>query len=124
MLEPDYTQLAMEQATPGDIEKIVSAVDELERKVALGTQTAQDDLAFHEAVLHATHNPFVIKIGLTSMHLFEASINNSMLSIPDQAVHDHRRILDAMIQKDKDKLREAVLLSFEGWKKTLRSMVG
>lgn len=124
MLEPAYTQLAMEKATAEDIEKIVSAVDELERKVALGTQTAQDDLAFHEAVLHATHNPFVIKIGLTSMHLFEASINNSMLNIPDQAVQDHRRILDAMIEKDKDKLREGVLLSFEGWKKTLRSMIG
>jgi GntR family transcriptional regulator, transcriptional repressor for pyruvate dehydrogenase complex len=124
MLEPAYTQLAMEQASPDDIEKIVNTVDELERKVALGTQTAQDDLAFHEAVLHATHNPFVIKIGMTSMHLFEASINNSMLSIPGQAVYDHRRIMDAMLQKDKDILREAVLMSFEGWKKTLRSMNG
>ena len=86
------------------MEEIVKTVDELERKVALGTQTAQDDLAFHEAVLHATHNPFVIKIGLTSMHLFGASINNSMLSIPDQAVYDHRRIVDAMILEGQGKI--------------------
>lgn len=122
MLEPAYTQLAMEQATPQDLYAIEQTIINLEQKISDNTQTAQDDLAFHEAILHATHNPFVIKIGQTSLHLFEASIKNSMIHIPSQAVHDHREIFEAMKAKDKVKLHEVVIASFDGWKKTLNTM--
>ena len=118
-LEPAYTLLAMRKATPEDLEKIHDTVVNLERKICTNSQTAQDDLAFHEAILDATHNPYLIRIGKTILQLFEASIQKSMCNIPDQALEDHRRIIEAFEQKDSDALHEAVLKSFVGWEKML-----
>lgn len=118
-LEPAYTLLAMRKATPEDLEKIHDTVFNLERKICTNSQTAQDDLAFHEAILDATHNPYLIRIGKTILQLFEASIQKSMCNIPDQALEDHRRIIEAFEQKDSDALHEAVLKSFVGWEKML-----
>ncbi len=121
MFEPAYTLLAMEHATPEDIKKIAKAVENLELNVQANKQTANDDLSFHEAILQATHNPYVIKIGQTVLQLFVASIRNSMSNIPGQAVADHKMILQAFIDRDKAKLTEAVYQSFEGWSKMLHT---
>ena len=42
-----------------------------------------------------------------------------MCNIPDQALEDHRRIIEAFEQKDSDALHEAVLKSFVGWEEML-----
>lgn len=121
MFEPAYVLLAMKKATEEDVAGIRKTVDHLEARVRLGKQTARDDLAFHEAILRATHNPYVIKIGLTVLQLFEASIRSSMSNIPEQAVTDHKRILRAFLEKDDKNLLEAVYRSFEGWSKMLET---
>ena len=118
-IEPAYTLLAMRKATPEDLEKIHDTVVNLERKICTNSQTAQDDLAIHEAILDAPHNPYLIRIGKTILQLFEASIQKSMCNIPDQALEDHRRIIEAFEQKDSDALHEAVLKSFVGWEEML-----
>jgi GntR family transcriptional regulator, transcriptional repressor for pyruvate dehydrogenase complex len=121
MFEPAYTLLAMEHATSDDIEKITKAVEYLESNVQANKQTANDDLAFHEAILQATHNPYVIKIGQTVLQLFVASIRSSMSVIPEQAVADHKLILQAFLNHDKAQLTEAVYHSFNGWSKMLHT---
>lgn len=118
-IEPAYTMLAMQKAKPEDLEKMRKAIDLLEEKIKNHTQTAKDDLAFHEAILDATYNPYLIRIGKTILHLFEASIQKSMKNIPDQAVEDHRRILEAFEKKDEKGVYEAVIQSFVGWEKML-----
>ncbi|NLZ90239.1 MAG: FadR family transcriptional regulator [Clostridiales bacterium] len=119
IFEPAYVQLAMEKATAEDIELIQEAAKILEDKVRTNEQTAKDDIAFHEAILNATHNPLVIRIGRTILQLFEASIQKSMMSIPEQAVSDHKSILEAFKSKDSSLLHNAVIKSFEGWKRML-----
>lgn len=113
--EPAYTVLAMKKATQQDIERIVRVCERFEDKVRKNIQTADDDLEFHKAILQATHNPFVIRIGSTIMQLFAASISDSMKRIPQQAVTDHAHILDAFLKKDEAALVRAVYKSFEGW---------
>lgn len=119
VFEPAYVQLAMENATQEDKQMIRIAAASLEEKVRLNTQTAKDDIAFHEAILNATHNPLVIRIGRTILQLFEASIQKSMMSIPQQAISDHTYIIEAFESKDPNLLHKAVITSFEGWKKML-----
>jgi GntR family transcriptional regulator, transcriptional repressor for pyruvate dehydrogenase complex len=121
MFEPAYTLLALEHATDEDIRNIASTVQTLENNVQEHKQTADDDLAFHDAILHATHNPYVIKIGQTMLQLFVASIRHSMSTIPMQAVADHKLILQAFINRDKAQLTEAVYHSFDGWSKMLHT---
>jgi len=115
MFEPAYVLLAMEKASQEDINRIKKVQEEFKKKVGCVTQTADDDIAFHIAILEATHNAFIIRIGTTIMHLFLASITSSMKNIPQQAVTDHENILKAFIAKDKEALLSAVEQSFKGW---------
>jgi GntR family transcriptional repressor for pyruvate dehydrogenase complex len=119
IFEPGITVLAMKRATEAEIEAIRETVERLQKSIEEGDPVAEDDLAFHFAVLNATHNPFVVRIGKTILQLFKSSINTSMRTIPEIALRDHKRILEAFVRKDEDQLVEAVVASFEGWKKSL-----
>lgn len=115
IFEPAYTVLAMEKATDQDLQKLTELCNAFEQKISLGCQQAEDDLAFHYAVLQITRNPFVIRIGKTILQLFQASIGESMKMIPMRALEDHRAILKALAQRDENRVLEAVESSFTGW---------
>jgi GntR family transcriptional repressor for pyruvate dehydrogenase complex len=119
IFEPGITALAMKRATAAEIETIRATVVRLQKSIEEGAPVAEDDLAFHFAILEATHNPFVERIGKTILQLFKSSISTSMRTIPEIALRDHKRILEAFVRKDEVKLVEAVVASFEGWKKSL-----
>lgn len=119
MFEPAYSVMAVERATEEDIARIRKTLEEFEASIKAGKQIAEDDIAFHLAILHATKNPLVIKIGETIFQLFKSSISISMKNIPEIALKDHRRILEAFCKKDEAKLRKAILKSYEGWKRSL-----
>jgi GntR family transcriptional repressor for pyruvate dehydrogenase complex len=119
MFEPAYTVMAMRRATDEDLARIGKALERLEASVRSRTQVAEDDLAFHLAILRTTGNRLVVRIGETIFQLFEPSISISMQHIPERAVQDHRRIYEALCARDEARLREAVLQSYEGWKESL-----
>lgn len=119
MFEPAYTVMAMRRATDEDVGHIGAAVERLERAIRRGTQRAEDDLAFHQAILDATHNPLVVRIGETLMQLYEASIGTSMKLIPDIALADHKAIYEAFRAKDESGVRAAIARSSERWKTCL-----
>lgn len=119
MFEPAYTLMAMENATEEDIERIRQTIERLQNAVEQGIPQAEDDLAFHHAILQSTHNPFVIRIGETILQLFKISISRSMRTIPEIALHDHRQIFEAFCAKEEQKLHDAIIKSFEGWKQSL-----
>lgn len=119
MFEPAFCLMAMERATDEDRARIRGAVERLEAAVAAGSPTAADDLAFHLAILQATRNPLVIRIGETIFQLFTPSIDISMRHIAERAVRDHRRILEAFCARDGERLRGAVLESYAGWRESL-----
>lgn len=115
MFEPAYSLQAMHKATVDDIQDIEQTIHSLEEKIIKNAQTADDDLAFHIAILKSTHNPFVIRIGETILQLFKASISKSMQTIPNTAVRDHKAIFEAFCKKDEEGLRKAIHNSFKGW---------
>ena len=93
IFEPGITVLAMKRATAAEIETIRETVVRLQKSIESGVPMAEDDLAFHFAILEATHNPFVVRIGKTILQLFKSSISTSMRTIPEIALRDHQRIL-------------------------------
>jgi GntR family transcriptional repressor for pyruvate dehydrogenase complex len=119
MFEPAFSVMAMERATDEDRQRMRAALERLESAVRNGSQVAEDDLAFHLAILHATRNPLVIRIGETIFQLFTPSIEVSMRTIAYRAVRDHRRIYAAFCSGNAERLRAAVLSSYAGWKKSL-----
>jgi GntR family transcriptional repressor for pyruvate dehydrogenase complex len=121
LFEPAYALLALHKATDDDVERLRTQVAEFAQRIAQGTQTSDDDLAFHRIVLECTRNPFIIQIGTTIHQLFKSSISRSMRTIADVALRDHTAIVEAFAARDADALRAAVLRSFEGWQKSLES---
>ena len=119
MFEPAFSVMAMERATAEDRAQIGETLRRLEAAVRDGCQVADDDMAFHLAILQATKNPLVIRIGETIFRLFLPSIDVSMRTIAPRAVADHQRIYEAFCSGDPDRLREAVVRSYAGWKESL-----
>jgi GntR family transcriptional repressor for pyruvate dehydrogenase complex len=116
MFEPAYTMLAMENATDQDIAIIEQMHDRFETAIHKGTQTAEDDIGFHMAIIQATHNQFVIRLGQTILELFKPAMEKSLKGNPEAALRDHRSILEAFKVKDEKKVRRAIVDSFENWK--------
>ena len=120
MFEPAYCLMAQKNATNEDLENIEMTIKNFKYKIETNNQTAESDIAFHKALLAATHNGYVIKIGNTILELFRASIQTSMEHIPEVALKDHNRIWEAFKSKDPDLLNDAILKSYEGWSKSLK----
>ncbi len=119
MFEPAYTVMALERATEEDIERIRKTVTDFEDAIARNEHNSSYDLAFHMAVLHATHNPLVIRIGETMMELFDASIETSMRTLPEVALKDHKAIFNALLTRDEQAVREAIRVSSISWETAL-----
>ncbi|MCM0756155.1 FadR family transcriptional regulator [Desulfovibrio aminophilus] len=119
MFEPAYTVMAMARATEEDIREIRQALETFEKAVTENRQSSSDDLAFHMAILRATHNPLVIRVGETMMELFDASIETSMRTLPEVALKDHKAIFEAFIEKDEAAVREAIRVSSKSWETSL-----
>ncbi len=118
IIEVGYCQLAAEKATPEDWQRIETAqlafedyarspdwqVDELARR----------DLDFHYAILDATHNPLLIKIGRTVEELFFASMRGTLLKIFDTAhnvehsINIHCHLMDTLRQGDLQAISDSV----------------
>jgi GntR family transcriptional repressor for pyruvate dehydrogenase complex len=124
MFEPAFSVMAMERATDEDRDRIRQAFGRLERSARTGSPTADDDIAFHLAILQTTRNPLVIRIGETIFQLFRPSISVSMKHIVSRAVQDHRRIFEAFCSGDPARLRLAVFQSYDGWKESLNREKG
>ena len=116
MFEPAYTLLAMENASDEDIKVIQAMHDRFEEAINQGIETAEDDINFHMAILRATHNHFVIRLGQTILELFKPAMIKSLEGNPQTALRDHRCILEAFRAKDEHKVRQAIVNSFENWK--------
>ena len=119
MFEPAYTLQAMNNATHDDHVRIQQAIDDMQTAIANGEQTARHDVAFHRAVLQATHNPMTIRVGETLLQLIEAALETSMQTLPDVALKDHKAIYQAFMQGDSEGVQAAIQVSSKSWETNL-----
>ncbi|APE30816.1 GntR family transcriptional regulator [Halomonas aestuarii] len=119
MFEPAYTLQAMANATDEDHRRIQQTIDDMATAIANGEQTSHHDVAFHRAILTATHNPMTIRVGQTLLELIEAALETSMQTDPDTALNDHRAIYDAFEAGDADGVRQAIEESAKSWETNL-----
>ncbi|GHU69981.1 GntR family transcriptional regulator [Spirochaetia bacterium] len=120
LYETAYTQLAMEQATPAELEQVEAIVIALEEKVRRLSPAAlmepKDELDFHRSVLYCTHNPYIIKIGEVSLELFFDAVQDQLAPLKiNDAAEDHRNILEALRNKDTARLRKVFQKSLPAW---------
>ncbi len=115
MFETSSTLLAMEKATPEDIGILQSVHDKMSRDFAAGRRDPDNDIAFHQAVYRATHNPFIAHLGDMVVRLFRPSLTIANERYPQRVLSDHRKILKGIAQKDEAAIRKAIKKSLESW---------
>lgn len=119
MFEPAYTLQAMANATAEDHSRIQQSLEAMEAAIANGDQTSCHDIAFHRAILHATHNPMTIRVGETLLELIEAALETSMQTLPETALKDHKAIYQAFRNNDTDGVQAAIEESTKSWETNL-----
>jgi len=90
--------LVAEHATPDDFQQMEAANAMIEAEVAAGWLPLDGDLAFHKAILNASHNRFLIQFGRLLEAFFRAARSRT---VPNENVYrrtlkEHQQIVQAL----------------------------
>lgn len=120
MIDVGYSQIAAANATDEDFAHMAALIDEMKAYRASGErdeeQLMQLDLRFHCAVLEATKNPLVVKMGRMVMEMFRETVKHA-ISTPGGVgwtIEQHERLLAALQSRDPQEVREAVEIGLAG----------
>lgn len=120
LIEIGYCQLATDNATEEDLKQIQKAEEGWEAYVSSNNvnidNLLQIDLNFHFALLEATHNPLVITIGRSVEELFLNCFRKSLIKKEVREWGGHRAIIEALLKRDKESVRQAVVYSLQLYK--------
>ena len=115
IIETAYTTHAAKMATSEDLKRIKAALDACRESVENKTLTAEDDVRFHNQILYATHNPFMISLGEAINSLFCESIAESIKKYPERALEDHEKIYEGLVKRQERELEDAISESADLW---------
>ncbi|WP_047152084.1 FadR/GntR family transcriptional regulator [Aneurinibacillus tyrosinisolvens] len=114
-LEGQAAYLAAERATEEDLEKLNKALKQLEKAAARGMVAANEDFAFHAAIVSASKNETIIDMIQLLSDRFLEGLNESRsqsLLTPHKAekvIQEHYEIYQAIIERDSERAREMML---------------
>lgn len=112
ILEVGTAGLAAERRTDEELSKIEAALRQMTVNVKEGLFGDEADLAFHQAIAEAAHNPILIKLWYTigdSMHqAMKVARQKFFLTIgtPERLIDEHQKIYQAIKAKDSSKASE------------------
>ncbi|RJQ84428.1 FadR/GntR family transcriptional regulator [Amycolatopsis panacis] len=110
VVEPSAARLAAERAGDEDIAALRSALDRMAAAKSDPDAGVEADLAFHRALMTATHNNFlrqverVLAIGLAER---DRIVHHARTA--DDPVPSHREVLDAIVARDPDAAESAMV---------------
>ncbi|HEY3424505.1 MAG TPA: FadR/GntR family transcriptional regulator [Negativicutes bacterium] len=125
-IEPEFTALAAEKATPKNIEEMtaifnrsVEDLDKYHRKQNINIeQLLKNDIEFHKSIIKSCNNAVMDRLFPL---IIEKSFEWYHNTLPDCS--HHKMILDAICNRDSVKARESMRLHIEAIKKTLLTAV-
>ena len=111
LLEPAIAGLAARRSTAEEIHEMELILEEQAREVATGRTGLTQDAAFHAAIASSAHNRAITRIVYALIDLLTQS-REEALQVPGRAARshqDHRRILEAIRQRDATSAQRAML---------------
>lgn len=107
------TQLAAERRSNEELADIRTALDALDKAIAAGESGVDEDMRFHQAILKASHNPYVQQFGEYLESQVRRLIRTARSNTAKRAgltaeVHkEHEAIFQAIADRDQTRAREA-----------------
>jgi DNA-binding FadR family transcriptional regulator len=123
MIEIGCNKLAAVKATEEDFARMEAAIQEMETYLSQGGRDsavlANLNLKFHTAILEATRNPLIIKVGgfLNRMVFESLKRVNATPEGVQWTLARHRHILEILKLRDPSQVEEAITTSLGGWKR-------
>ena len=118
--------LVVERLTEADIMIMERSIRELavcsDNPDCSTSDRVECDLTFHRAMLASTQDRAVIELGTILMQLFTKSMAQHLATDKGvrRAVDDHRRILSGLKNRDREKTRDAIMRSYQSWRRYIR----
>ncbi len=125
MMELEIVKLIVKNANEESIDNISRKYNEMEAAMKQGVMNskiyAEYDLMFHAALGHATQNVLIEIIYNFVMDFFTPSIQHSheIQTTGLNALRLHKKILDALIEKNMEKATIAIEESIDAWEKSI-----
>ena len=110
LLEPGIAEMAAQNATEEDIERIRRLCDRVENKIHNGDQYIEDDIAFHTCIAESSKNMVVeqlIPIIDTAVMMF---VNVTHKKLIDETIMTHRMIVEAIANHDPIGAKSAMVM--------------
>jgi len=107
-IEVGATGLAVQHATPGQIEELRVLIDEMTKALEEGDTTAYTEkgVAFHFLIANASQNRFIVRLLATIRGFMEQWMHESVSVLPgllDRSIRAHRAIYQAIRDRDRRK---------------------
>ena len=111
LLEPSIAALAAMRATPEERQEMARILDDQAKEVEAGGSGIAQDAQFHVAIGAAAHNRAITRIVNAIMDLLAQSREESLNTPgrPERSHQDHRRMLHAIIARDAEAARQAMV---------------
>jgi GntR family transcriptional repressor for pyruvate dehydrogenase complex len=111
LIEPSIAALAARRATRDEIAEMERILAEQAQEVTAGRTGMGQDSAFHDAIAQSAHNRAITRIIHALMDLLAQSREESLHTPgrPTRSHEDHRRIVDAIRQRDEGAAHRAML---------------
>ena len=110
LLEPGIAEIAAQNATPEDIERLQRLCERVETKIRDGERYIEDDIAFHTCIAESSKNLVVgqlIPIIDTAVMMF---VNVTHKKLIDETIMTHRMITEAIARHDPLGARSAMVM--------------
>ena len=127
ILETGVAQLAVVRRTQEQLDDMENTLREMEADIVAGGTGEESDMNFHAQLLSATGNRALELVVSTCWEVLNRTIEvtQRVEGVPQQALQDHRKILDAVIAQDGEKaalyMREHLLNAKQNLKKVRQS---
>jgi DNA-binding FadR family transcriptional regulator len=117
-LEYGLIDQTIARVTPEQLEILASTVEQMRAAAERGEYAADADRAFHEALCRNIGNPVLMSLlDIFWLAVSRATERSTVLDPvdPRETVKSHRRILDALIARDPEKMRRAFDYHYSRW---------
>jgi GntR family transcriptional repressor for pyruvate dehydrogenase complex len=121
--EVEAVRLAARRRAPGDLATMQAIIEGARKNLRDRRNLADDDEAFHLALIDAARNPILLRIA-KSLYLMTRSIRHSYFEAAGsgaQSIREHVKILEAVAQRDPGRAAKLLIRHYAGssarWKR-------
>lgn len=114
-LEIGSVGLIVQRITDEEIQSLIEILEIYEQKHAEGKSTIKEDIDFHVALLQATKNSVIAEMTPLITDVFRRTLAEDVTAIrrnPERIIVEHRRIMQALQDRDIDAARKAMHAHF------------